>query len=489
MLRAAISFVTGILIARAFSPSGYGDLMFLIGSFSAIRILLDMGSSSAFFTFLSQRARGMRFYVSYTVWMAVQFILSVATIWFFLPNEWLDAIWLGHDRNVVVLAFVAVFMQQQLWQAIVQIGESMRKTVLIQLLNLSVALVYLVVIMVLLIFNRLSIEMVLTVLIVEYIAAILVAAKLLQWNRIEAEGLEESLGEIVRNYWTYCRPMLMLAIVGFAYEFANKWILQKYGGAAQQGYFQIANQFAAVSLLATSSILNVFWKEIAHAWELGDRARVERLYRKVSRGLVMLGAGISGMLVPWSEQIVGVILGSAYSDAWPVLALMLMYPIHQSMGQIGGAMLLASGQTGRYMYVSVAVMMVSIPLTFLVLAPADGMPLSGLGAGAVGMACLMVTVGIVSVNIQAWVIARSGGWEFDWTFQLVGIGMMVGLGYLVKTVVSQVWDLNAGTWESLLMPVIAATLGYLLLWGACVWRCPTLFGTNHVELRKLLNRG
>ena len=56
-LRALISFFTGLLIARALNPAGYGDLMFLLGSFVAIRSLLDMGSSSAFFTFLSQRSR------------------------------------------------------------------------------------------------------------------------------------------------------------------------------------------------------------------------------------------------------------------------------------------------------------------------------------------------------------------------------------------------------------------------------------------------
>jgi O-antigen/teichoic acid export membrane protein len=79
--------------------------------------------------------------------------------------------------------------------------------------------------------------------------------------------------------------MITLALVSFSYDFTNKWILQKFGGANQQGYFQVANQFAAVSLFATTSILDFFWKEIAHAWGAQDLARVVMLYRKVSRVL------------------------------------------------------------------------------------------------------------------------------------------------------------------------------------------------------------
>jgi len=75
-----IGFVTGLLIARALNPAGYGDLMFLLGSFVAIRSLLDMGSSSAFYTFLSQRARGRRFYLVYFAWLALQFVATLALL-------------------------------------------------------------------------------------------------------------------------------------------------------------------------------------------------------------------------------------------------------------------------------------------------------------------------------------------------------------------------------------------------------------------------
>ena len=487
-LRAMIGFITGLVIARALNPAGYGDLMFLLGSFVAIRSLLDMGSSSAFFTFLSQRARGRRFYWVYLSWLAAQFVATLALLWLIIPSGLFEKAWLGHNRVIVMLAFVAAFMQQQVWQTVGQIGEAMRKTVKVQLINLAVALLYLMMILLVSLYGQLSVEKILLILVGQYVAATVFACQLLKNDWTEPPIEKDSLREILRDYWKYCKPLALLSLVSFAYDFADKWMLQRFGGAAQQGYFQIANQFAAVSLLATTSILNVFWKEIAEAWERQDRARVAMLYRKVSRGLVMMGAIISGLLLPWSEQIVQIFLGAAYIQAWPVLAIMLLYPIHQSMGQIGGTMLLASGQTQRYMFVSIAMMLLSIPISYIVLAPASDDWMSGLEMGALGMACKVVILGIVSVNILAWVIARYGGWKFDWMFQVIGIPLIVAAGFVAKVLAGMLWNLEDVGITELLVPFTIASAIYLLMAAAIIWRLPWLIGTDRSEVKRLWER-
>lgn len=487
-LRTMIGFATGLLIARALNPTGYGDLMFLLGSFMAIRSLMDLGSSNAFFTFLSQRARGRRFYLIYFSWLGFQFIVTMVLLWLAIPFSLFEKIWLGHSREIVMLAFAAAFMQQQVWQMVGQVGEAMRKTVKVQLMNLAVALLYFMMILLLSVYSRLSVEKVLLLLVGQYAVATIFAYRFLNDNRELSLITEKPASEIILDYWRYCSPLVVLAFVSFAYDFADKWMLQKFGGSAQQGYFQIANQIAAISLLATSSILNVFWKEISDAWEKQDRARVAMLYRKISRGLVMLGAITSGLLLPWAEQIVNIFLGTAYVHAWPVLAIMLLYPIHQSMGQIGGTMFLASGQTRRYMFVSTVLMLISIPVTYLVLAPASSDGIHGFEMGALGMACKMVSLGIVSVNIQAWVIARYGGWKFDWIFQIVGIPLMIGFGYLVKTFVGFWWVLDGSGVADLVIPATLALIIYIILTVVALWRLPWLLGLDRGEIASLFKQ-
>lgn len=487
-VRAVLGLVSGALVARGLNPSGYGDLMFLLGSFVALRSLLDMGSASAFYTFLSRRARGPRFYVSYISWLALQFLITLSLVAFVIPQNLFEAVWMGQNREVVAIASLAAFMQQQVWQMVSQIGESMRKTVKVQLLNLAVATTYLIAAWLLLIFDRMSAENILILIICQYAIATALAHRLLKHHGDQAAGSEATVKQIILEYWVYCKPLAALSLVSFLYDFADKWLLQKFGGAAQQGYFQIASQLANISLLATTSILSVFWKEIAAAWARQDCTRVAALYHKVTRGLVMLGAVITGLLLPWSEQIVLIALGHPYAHAWPVLAIMLLYPIHQSMGQIGGTMFLAMGQTQQYMRASAAIMLTSIPLSYLVLAPTQAEWVPGLDMGAIGIAAKMVLVGIISVNIQAWMIARHGGWKFDWPFQLVGIPAIIGAGFVSKSFAGLLWELHNLKLVELLAPMIVASLIYIILVMRLFWCLPWIIGMEKAELLVLHRR-
>ena len=487
--RALITFAAGVIVARGLNPSGYGDLSFLLGSFVAIRALMDMGSSSAFYTFLSRYAREKRFYLFYFSWLAIQFVITLTLVYLVTPAELFERIWLGHSREIVVLAFVAAFMQQQVWQMVGQRGESTRKTVKVQILNVFVAVANLTAVWLLLLSGNMTVERMLLLTIGLYALATLLSYRVLRSQNVQlAKEGEVTIAQMFDEYWVYCKPLIIYSVVSFLYAFADKWMLQKFGGAAQQGYFQIALHFAQVSLLASVSILNIFWKEIAEASAKADHARVAFLYQKTTRGLVMLSAIVAGLLLPWAKQIVAFLLGPTYVEAWPVLAIMFLYPIHQSMGQIGGTMFLASGHTKKYVVLSIATMLVTLPVAYFCLAPTEGMLIPGLGLGAIGMACYMVLTNIAAVNVQAWVISRHNGWRFDWLYQVIGIPMILGAGYFAKTVVGLVWNLDGSTMAGLVVPVMLSCLVYVVIAILLVWFFPWLAGIEREGIRHMFSK-
>jgi O-antigen/teichoic acid export membrane protein len=490
-IRSIIGFFSGLFVARGLNPSGYGDMSFLLGSFVAVRTLLDMGSSSAFYTFISQRPHGVRFYLYYFGWLALQFVVPALLITALMPESMIAKVWLGHSRTIILFAFAASFSQQQVWQTLNQIGEASRKTVRVQIIGMVVAVGHLIIIYALLAHGLLSVKMVFWLLIVEYAIAAFWAIRFLREKNaaFDASVPEAfSAGAMLKEYLIYCKPLAFLSLVSFLHEFADRWLLQRFGGSSQQGYYQIAYQFAAVSLLATSSILNVFWKEIAEANARQDKERLAALYRKVSRALVMLGAILSGFLIPWTGQIVTVVLGISYLTAVPVLMIMFLYPIHQSMGQIGGTMLLAGGHTKAYMSISVTMMLVSLPLSFLVQAPPHGAPVPGLGLGATGMALKMVLVNIVSVNILAWSIARYHGWKFDWTYQVVGISLVLCAGYFSKLTAGFFWDVSRPDIIGLLPPFFASSVLYIIIVSLSILAMPWLVGMGKDDVKDVLKK-
>lgn len=488
--RALLAFVSGMIVARGLSPAGFGDFTFLLGSFVAVRSLLDMGSSNAFYTFISQQHRGRRFYVAYCFWLLLQFVLIVLIVGLIMPDALLDRVWLGHSRPVVLLAFVASFLQQQVWQTVSQIGEAARKTVQVQLLGVMVALVHLLIVILFAQLKMLSVAFMFMLICVEYLTAAIGSIWLLpDGEGALAEDGQHSLpwGQMFDEYWGYCKPLVFLSLFTFFFEFADRWLLQRFGGATQQGFYQIANQFSAISLLATASILNVFWKEAAEANKRGDLELLARLFRRVSRSLLMCGAVMSGFLIPWTDQIVRLFLGEAYLLAAPVLLIMFLFPVHQSMGQICGTMLLASGHTRTYMVISMIFMAVSLPLTYLLQAPPSGIVVAGFGMGAIGMAFKMVLLNIISVNVQAWVIARYRNWRFDWLYQVVGISLVLCSGYCCRLFTGLFWDINSAlTPAKLVLPVMVSAVLYAGTIVCLLWMMPWLLGIQRQEIGSLL---
>ena len=430
ILRAGLSFIVGVVIARALGPGEYGNFNFLIGSFAALVALVDMASSAAFYTLISQRQRGRKFFVYYAVWLLFQlFVLLLLVLC--LPISFRQKIWFGHPLDLILLALFASFAMKQLWMFAAQIGESIRDTVGVQVRNLALAVAYLVCVVVLTGFHVVSVKNLFVLNVILYFLFSALYAWRIYQTGILAKGEGEDFRGVFEEFKSYCLPLVICGWVGFLYSFADYWLLQKFGGSVQQGYYAIGARFSALSLIATASILQIFWKEIAEANSLGNMDRVRLLYKRVSRSLYFIGAVISCVMIPFSREILALLLGPAYQAAWLPLSLMFLYPVHQSMGQITGTMFFAMGKTKVASYIGIFFMAISIPTAYMFLAPKTEV-IPGLNLGAIGLSLKMVVCGALSANLSAFFVARYTKIAFDWSHQIIVLLILIPIGFLSK---------------------------------------------------------
>lgn len=480
LLRGVLSFGGGLLIARWLGPSSFGDMTFLLGTFVSLRSLLDMGSSTAFFTFLSQQPRSRRFVRRYYLWMAVQFAIPAFVIGQFLPHDWMASIWRGHARDMILLAFGAAFLQNSLWPAVQQAGESQRRTALVQGAGVVVVAVHVLVVALLWLNGALNVASIFGFTIAEYaIASWVVQRMLFASLTIEADPSDDSFSILVRRYAAYCLPFLPYTLVAFVQEFGDRWLLQRFGGGVQQAYYAIGAQFGAVALLATSSIVRVLWQEVAEAHARGDHEHAAALYKRVSRTLFMLGATIAGFLIPWSAVILRHLLGEPYVAGAGTLAIMLLYPIHQSMGQIGNTVLYATERVSLQAFTGVAMMLVGLVVSYFVLATRDAV-VPGFGLQSSGLAIKMVLVQIVWVNIVAYLISRMWRTRFDWLYQPTSIAVCLSAGYLAHFVATRPLGIVVAVPVQLSIALLIHSASVVVL----VYLLPWMAGFTRDELKR-----
>ena len=437
-----------------------------------------MGSSEAFYTFLCEKPRGRKFIVSYVLWQLFQFLLPMLIVAFILPDKWISQIWLGDKRETILLAFMAVFMQQQAWQTMIHIGESLRLTYKIHSVNLAIYFLQFVIMSVLWKLNIIGLKIIFGVIFLEYILAVLFAYRLIKSNFSEKVNFD---GKVAWNeYRAYCQPLITYSILAFGYGFVDRWFLQNFSGSLEQSFYAIGYQFASVCLVATTSMVKIFWKEIAEAHESRSHQRIHNLYRKASRFLYFVSVVFCGFLLPWSEEIILHTLGISFVKGSAILAIMLLFPIHQSMGYVDSTLFMASKRTNAQLTHGAFIMFLSIPVSYLLQAPKDAW-IPGFALGGVGLAWKMVVLGVIHSNTRGWQNAKDYGWKFDWSYQIITLIMLLPLGWMAYQVSMQ-FDLH------LIIQIFLSLIVYTISISSLVWVFPWVVGFTQDEIKNDLRQ-
>ncbi|MCX5788605.1 MAG: lipopolysaccharide biosynthesis protein [Elusimicrobia bacterium] len=475
-LGAAAAFAASMLLARGLGSAKYGDFNFLLASFAALQTGLDMGSSTAFYTFLAKGRGGLGHVRAYAGWLAARFALIALAVGLLLPGSWIAKLWF-HPRPLVLLAFCGFFFSVPLRTFLVQLAESIRESVLVQTAIAALAVFHLASVTALLVTHTLSVPVLFILLVAEYALLGLFVRWKLNWSAFKDAG-----AVTLRDYGRYCAPLIAYSWLGFTCEFADRWLLQRFGGSAQQGFFSISQQFAGIALLATASLLNIFWKEIADAHHRGDQARARELYRNSCRALFFITAGAACFLVPHAKTLLVTLAGPSFETAWPALALMLLFPVFQTIGQLNGAFFLATEDTRTHVAIGSAGLLVGLPLTYLVLAPRSAL-VPGLDLGAAGLAARWSLLQVAMVGVQSWVVARRQDAGSEMGRHLAVLAGMLAVAWAAR--------LAAG-WAAAILPgptrfwtlALAAPL-YAAALAAFALARPEAAGTSRAQLARI----
>jgi O-antigen/teichoic acid export membrane protein len=396
----ATSVAVQLIVPRGLGPEGYGVFHFLTNFFKQLVGFLDMGTSTAFYTKLSQRQKDHGLLVFYLL-----FMLTILTTLFALVviSHWRQIHNIFWPEQELIYVYLSATLAALIWieHICTKMGDAYSLTVSIEKLRIKQKIFALLLITLLYSSGMLSIE---TYFLYNYIIVgffiigqiwIMVVAGKLVWPLLRPTLIK--IRSYFDEFYIYSRPLFLYGVAGLVVGLLDRWLLQTFSGSMEQGFYSLAYQIGAICFLFTSSMTPLLHREFSISFDEKNIEQMQTLFRRYIPLLSFVAAFFGCFISVQAEYITFIFGGAAYSESVFVISLMALFTIHQTYGQLSGSFFLATGSTALYSKIGIIFMIIGLPTTYFLVATTDN---HGLDLGSMGLAIKMVSIQILAVNVQ-----------------------------------------------------------------------------------------
>jgi O-antigen/teichoic acid export membrane protein len=394
-----------IIIPRGLGVKAYGDFNFIVNFFQQIYNFFDTGTSTCFYTKLSQRQQdkglvGFYLYFSIFITFAVSGVVVIAFLF-----DLNTLLWPGQRVMPIILAIVYVGF---LWgvQVAQKINDALGFTIASEKKKMQQKMFAFTVLLLLYFFSVFTLNIFLLFNVLMSLLLIFMLINVLNKNGVSLfsyflQFKRGMAGLYAKEFFMYSHPLLVASVFSLVANIFDRWLLQYFYGSVQQGIFSLSYQISAICLVFTTAMSPLIIREFSVAHGVADLKQMHYLFRRYVPTLFAIAAFFSCFVAVNSVEVVQIFGGSEYKEARLAVAIMAFYPIYQTYGQLIASAYYASGKTKLYRNRSIVIQLLAIILTYFFLAPASGF---GLDLGANGLAIKFVVIAFISTNLGLFLI-------------------------------------------------------------------------------------
>ena len=460
------------IVPKALGPVAYGQFVYLQDFFSKVIGFLDMGSSIAFFTKLSanqKRKELMSFYFLYTFIVLGFISLFLVFVFYF---DYTSLFFPDVSKEYISMGLFYGFF---LWftQIFIKISDAYALTVSVELIKIMHKVISLFLLLYFIYFTLFDLEQ---YFLFHYIA-LLSFLLILAWLFIKKDIFKNILNSqfsilnLTKEFIAYCHPLVVYSLLSLVVGFLDIWMLQKFGGSVETGYYGLAYSLASMCFLFTSAMTPLITREFSKSYEEKDLENMRKLFFRYIPMLYALATFFSLFVSMQSENIIAIFTDKKFEDAYLVLVIMAFYPIHQTYGQLSGSIFYATGNTKLLRNISFFTQPLGLLLSFIFIYVLD--------LGAMGLAYKMIIGQVIGVNIQLYFNAKFLDFKIKHFLfhQLYVVLLFLLLAYVVSSVF---------IFTSPLLSFLVSGMIYTILVIISAYIFPSIFSTNRDEIKYYL---
>jgi len=477
LLKLASNIVNGLInvilvaiVPKALGTVAYGEFSYLFQFFARAIGFFDSGSSTAFFTKLSADSKRRNLIGYYFILSGIILLLSTLLIFLSSIFNFNSQLFPDIDEQYIYLGFLFGFLTWFM-NIFIKISDSYALTVSVEIVKIGYKTLSAIVLVILinwfyfdltiyLLFQTISISIFLFVVSILFIQKSIFSKAI--WQNIEFIRLS-------KEFFQYIAPLFVSNTIGLAIGFFQIWLLQKYGGSEESGFYGLAYQIAAMSFLFTSAMTQIITREFSKSFGENNIPEIRRLFLKYVPMLYSVSGFFSLFILFQAENLLIIFTDENFLKATSVVMIMSFYPIHQTYGQLSSSLYFATERTKLYRNTSLIGQFISLILSIFLLYIFQ--------FGAVGFAIMMVVSQFLNTNLQLYYNSRYLNISFLKLLlhQIYSVAVFLSLSFSASTTV----NFSNPIFSFLISGVI-----YLILSGVAIYIYPGILSLKREEIRR-----
>jgi len=436
----ALLSVTQAIVPRALGPTSCGNFSFISNFFNQVFGIVDSGVSIGFYNKLSQRfhetalVRYNWFFVSVMNLSILLFTVFIClTPWqmVLLPDQ--------TAKNILLIFLLTIFIK--LLQTAGQIIDAYGLTAPGEVAKVGQRFLGCLLIALLFYMNMLNL---ISFILCQYVMC---ATLFFWWYKIAERsnihffpkrGLSiPVIKRYTKELFDYSSPIFVLGLATGFVSIFERWLLQKFSGSVEQGYFGFSAQVGSLCFLFSASMMPLLSREFSKAFALKDFSRMRSLFTKFIPSLYFVAAYFGVFMAVEAEKVGRLLGGEKFEGASGSIAFMAFYPLFQTYGQLSGSVFFAMGETRLFRQIGLSLLALDLLAAAWLIGPKAW---GGLSLGALGLSIKTLGIAIISVNIQLLYNARRLDLPLAkiMAHELITVAMLVGIVWPVSQIVNRI---------------------------------------------------
>lgn len=482
-----MGFITQSIVPRGLGPTAYGNFSFLSNFFTQLVSFFEMGTSTCFYTRLSQRQKErelVSFYLYFIGFVAVGVAIFVAatmiTVTYpkFWPGQEVFYIYLAAGFGILTLI---VFVLNNM-------ADAYGITIMAEKIKILQKALAVLIVVLLYVFNQINLA---NFFYLQYAILLFLIFSFLYIMKREGHLSGQRLiiafdkvKKYAKEFYNYSHPLFIFSFIGMFVNILDRWLLQLFGGSIQQGFFGFSFQISALCFLFAGALTPLLMREFSISYAKKDIKEMSRLFQRYMPVLLFVTAFLTCFIASQAGTIIQFMGGEKYKGSlWPVF-IMAFYPIYQVHGQVCGSVFFATDETKLYCNIGIFFMLIGIPITYFLIAPKA---LWGLNSGAIGLAAKTMLLQILAINVLLYHNAKVLKFSIRKHLfnQVINIGLLLLFAFLASFIANLILGFSGNN----VLKFFFTGLVYTATVAAVIYVFPDIFTLRKDDINDALQIG